>query len=168
MTDDVVGVLMDQQVLAKVRAIADQSFYRQEVGGILIGCRRASYIHVIDASSPQPQDRASPVRFWRSPIGHQAFATAAWRRSKGHVGYLGEWHSHAEAHPSPSAIDRGSWAKTYRLHQRPLVNLIVGQETIWISIQTSSAPAPALMVVDADDKGQLFAASRHGAPLRPR
>lgn len=168
MIDNPAGVLVDQRVLAKVREIADRSSYRHEVGGILIGCRRGSYLHVVDASSPQPRDRASPVRFWRSPIGHQAFAAAAWRRSKGHVGYLGEWHSHAEDHPSPSTIDRGSWSKTYRLHQRPLVNLIVGQKTIWISVQTSSAPAAALMVVEADADGQLFAVSRPGTLLRNR
>ncbi|PLR21923.1 hypothetical protein SGCZBJ_20375 [Caulobacter zeae] len=156
MNQDVVGVLVDRAALAKVRGLAGRSRFEMETGGVLVGCRRGGYLHVTDASAPQASDRASPFRFWRSPQGHQAFAEAAWRKSRGHVSYIGEWHSHPEDEPSPSSIDRQSWATTFASHQRPLVFVIVGRQGLWLSVQSSSASAKALIVREDDGTGQLF------------
>lgn len=57
----------------------------------------------------------------------------------------------------PSSIDRGSWARTRRLHRRPLVFLIVGREALWVSVEPASGPAEPWTLVDQDEAGCLFA-----------
>lgn len=71
--------------------------------------------------------------------------------------YLGEWHSHPQDRPHPSAIDRGSWARTRRLHNRPLVFLIVGRTDVWLSVQPAGGPAEPWTLIDQDETGCLFA-----------
>lgn len=160
MTPDAFCVLIDRAVLSTTRTTAVDAGFRHEVGGVLIGLQRHPHLHVCEASMPQPADRASPSRFRRSPLGHQAFAAAAWRRSGGHMTYLGEWHSHPQDKPLPSSIDRGSWARTRRLHQRPLVFLIVGRTDIWLTVQSAHGLAEPWTLVDEDETGCLFAPRR--------
>lgn len=150
-------MLIDRSVVTTVRSAAENAGFRHEVGGVLLGLQRQPHLHVCEASTPKRADRASPTRFWRSPVGHQAFADAAWRRSGGHVTYLGEWHSHSQDNPLPSAIDRGSWAKTRHLHRRPLVFLIVGRAELWLSVEPAAGAAEAWTLVDQDEAGCLFA-----------
>lgn len=157
-------VLIDRTVLTTLQATAEDARFRHEVGGVLIGFQRPPHLHICGASTPQARDRASPLHFHRSPEGHQDFAEAAWRRSGGHITYLGEWHSHPQDRPVPSSIDRGSWARTRHLQGRPLVFLIVGHEDLWLSVQPSSGRAKPWTLVEEDDTACLYA--RHGLKSR--
>lgn len=157
-------LLIDRSVLETLRTTAETARFRHEVGGVLIGFQRPPHLHICGASTPQAQDRASPVRFHRSPEGHQAFADAAWRRSGGHVTYLGEWHSHPQDRPLPSPIDRHSWTQTRRLQDRPLVFLIVGREDLWVSVQPASGRAEPWTLIEQDETACLYA--RHGLKSR--
>lgn len=149
-------VLLDRMVIARIRDTAAATQFRHEVGGVLVGSRRGPHFHIRDASLPQTSDRASPVRFWRRPDGHQEFVDSAWHKSKGHVIYLGEWHSHPEAVPTPSTIDRSSWASTVRTHGRPMVFVIVGTSGLWLTVEPSQSPSQAWLIADEDRDGILF------------
>lgn len=157
-------VLIDRTVLRTVQTTAQDAGFRHEVGGVLIGFQRPPHLHICGASAPYAGDRASPVCFHRSPEGHQAFAESVWRRSGGHITYLGEWHSHPQDRPAPSSIDRGSWVRTRRLQGRPLVFLIVGREDLWLSVQPASGRAERWKLIEQDETACLYA--RHGLKSR--
>jgi integrative and conjugative element protein (TIGR02256 family) len=157
MTRPPVGLLVDRSVLDITGAKARAEGFNREVGGVLIGYRRGSYLHVSGASVPQVRDHSSRFRFHRLPDGHQAFVDAAWRRSKGHEAYLGEWHSHPENLPTPSGVDRASWATTLARHGRPLVFLIVGRTGLWLSVAPVRGPLTSWRQIEEDADGGLFA-----------
>ncbi len=84
-----------------------------EAGGVLLGRRilGGDDIVVDRVTSPMFGDRRSRTRFFRARRLHQAQIDAAWRKSDGTCGYLGEWHSHPEDLPSPSFVDLAGWQK---------------------------------------------------------
>jgi integrative and conjugative element protein (TIGR02256 family) len=110
-----------------------------ESGGILIGKRRGEHFEVTIASSPQAQDVQSRCRFTRLPNGHQKIAEERWLATDGEDNYLGEWHTHPENFASPSGIDIREWKKLSRLHNVPLVVIIVGLERSYFGLLTGSA-----------------------------
>lgn len=150
------NVLVERLVLSRIKIIAEAAAFRHEVGGVLLGSYRGRDLHVVGASAPQNGDRWSPTRFWRSPAGHQAIADAAWKRSGGLVTHIGEWHSHPEANPTPSVIDRASWHKSRREQRRPLVFLIVGTASVCVCTSTELGTIQALTPIDCDEMGVLF------------
>lgn len=105
-----------------------------EAGGVLMGrYLLGSHDVVIDALTvPMPGDRRTRYSFYRDKKRHQAAMDAAWRASGGHCTYLGEWHTHPEADPTPSGIDTRDWRR--RLHDDryhdELFFLIVGTAAV--------------------------------------
>jgi integrative and conjugative element protein (TIGR02256 family) len=127
------GVLVDRYVLETVRRTAEDAHFRHEVGGVLLGSILGEYIHIVQATPPQAEDRFSFTRFWRSSAGHQEIASRAWKASGETVTYLGEWHSHPERNPSPSMIDHADWSKQLHKQKRNLVFVIQGMESLYIA-----------------------------------
>lgn len=106
-----------------------------ESGGILMGYRRGSHLHVTEATAPLEPDRASRTRFFRSAFPHQQAALARWRESGGTMDYVGEWHTHPELNPSPSAIDRRGWGHISNSRKTPMLFIIAGtQGSLWIGL----------------------------------
>ena len=85
----------------------------REAGGVLLGryIIDTDDIVIDEVTTPQPGDRRSPHRFFRSRKAHQWLIDRAWSESNGRIAYLGEWHTHPEPHPHPSAVDRIGWTK---------------------------------------------------------
>ena len=117
-------------VLLAHRQIADDA---PEAGGVLLG----RYILgtkdiVVDSTTvPMHGDVGSRFAFHRSAETHQKALDFAWHQSGGAIGYLGEWHTHAEPDPTPSAVDLDDWAKRLRgdtFDGDSLLFVIVGQE----------------------------------------
>ena len=114
------------------------------------------YLHgsndiVIDAATePMPGDRRTRYSFYRDKKRHQAALDAAWRASNGTCTYLGEWHTHPEAYPSPSGIDWKDWARRLRedSYFSELLFLIVGTEQIaaWAGRSASLPRQPLLLL----------------------
>jgi len=102
-----------------------------EAGGALLGRVLASGDVVVDlVTEPLPSDVRSRAAFHRSRA-HQISIDAAHERSGGVVGWLGEWHTHPEPDPTPSAVDLDDWHR--RAHEdvyegERLFFVIVGQE----------------------------------------
>lgn len=85
--------------------------YRQrpraaERGGVLAGYRSGRH-WVITHVSP-PSARSLGGLFWvrRDRRDAQRFINRVFAETNGAVNYLGEWHTHPEARPTPSACDR--------------------------------------------------------------
>lgn len=123
---------LDGQILLEVEPLQlMDKFWQDDVtkpesGGIFLGYRRGSHLHVTMASAPQPSDARSRYSFWRSKSAHQDIALRKWRASKQTMDYLGEWHTHPEAHPMPSGKDYSEWAKICTSAQKPMLFLIIG------------------------------------------
>ena len=156
MSNSLKGVLIDHRPLQLINQTAGASGFRHEVGGILLGSYRGDHLHIVDITTPQRLDRWSPVRFWRSPAGHQELADTAWRRSGGTVTYMCEWHSHAEPIPRPSVIDRASWRSTVRAQCRPLLFFIQGTDQTWLSLASGLGEFRRVALIDEDAEGFFF------------
>lgn len=67
---------------------------------------------VVDVvTTPMPGDRQSRFRYFRGRRRHQDAIDWWWDESRGTCNYLGEWHSHPEAKPSPSGLDVQGWRR---------------------------------------------------------
>jgi integrative and conjugative element protein (TIGR02256 family) len=94
-------------------------------------------IVIDEATEPAPLDVRRP-RFWqRIDPAHVDRAMAAWDGASGRMHYVGEWHTHSEPVPNPSALDREAWLDAYANCRKmeegtyaPLVFAIVGQQAI--------------------------------------
>lgn len=107
-----------------------------EAGGVLLGRRRGIHVEVVHATSPMSTDQRSPVSFIRESVGHQEQAVTFWEQSGGEIGYLGEWHTHAQNRPLPSSIDVKQWcelAEREPVHV-PKLSVIVGMRQLYVAL----------------------------------
>ncbi len=88
----------------------------REAGGILLGFYRGPHVQIMHCTTPLPADHRLWNRFERRDPGHQVEATRRWRDSGRTMTYVGEWHTHPEAKPTPSFIDKWNWRKIARRH----------------------------------------------------
>jgi integrative and conjugative element protein (TIGR02256 family) len=73
-------------------------------------------------------DQRARTRFHRAKRRHQAAIDAAWAASEGTCTYLGEWHTHPEPIPTPSAVDWTDWRRRLLRdrYTEPLFFIIIG------------------------------------------
>ena len=137
--DDDGFVLVEEQVLQVFVRHRQLHQDARESGGILLGYRRGSHLHVTEATAPLDSDQASRTRFFRSATPHQQAALARWRESGDTMDYLGEWHTHPEYNPSPSTIDMRGWQHICSMRKAPMVFVIAGiQDRLWIGLGIST------------------------------
>ena len=110
-----------------------------ESGGILLGFRRQNHLHITDATVPNERDEQMRHFFSRSAHFHQSVARAKWQSSGGTIDYLGEWHTHPELAPTPSAIDKRGWMEISHFRKAPMVFVIVGERNgLWVGLGDSA------------------------------
>jgi integrative and conjugative element protein (TIGR02256 family) len=89
---------------------------------------------VIDmATLPTVEDRQGRYFYKRERATAQEIINKLWKESEQTVNYLGEWHTHPENIPHPSAPDLKNWKRimrTAQYEQSSLFFVIVGIETI--------------------------------------
>lgn len=92
------------------------------------------------ATVPTTWDNRFRFLFERMPFGHAIIAQSRWAESQGTVRYLGEWHTHPEDHPIPSALDRLEWNKlsAKRRDKRPVLAVIVGRKGLYVELVPNS------------------------------
>lgn len=127
-------VLIEDVVLARVAEFRQATQAAREAGGILLGFRRGPHLHVAGLSTPMAADRRARHSFHRHAAGHARFATRSWRRSGGRCDYVGEWHTHPDPAPAPSAMDLREWRLILRRRAEPMVLLICGTDGIWLGV----------------------------------
>ena len=127
---DLIAVLGDSSyLLIRGRVRATLWKYRQlglapEAGGVLLGSYRGGHIEVTHASIPGKGDVRRRNEFIRKDCCHQQLSDSLWERSSGEIIYIGEWHTHPTAIPSPSARDYKEWYA--KLPMATMVLLIQG------------------------------------------
>ena len=100
-----------------------------EACGVIIGSTSPDWreLWVESVSTPQPGDKRTRHGFVLQDPHHQRLVDDAFEASGGTSIYLGTWHTHPEASPTPSRIDRSDWVACLgRNSGRALVFAIVG------------------------------------------
>lgn len=84
---------------------------KKEAGGVLLGRFLIGNNDVIvdHITIPMAGDKRSRLGFFRSKSAHQKRISEAWASTRGTCNYLGEWHTHPEDDPYPSAHDFANW-----------------------------------------------------------
>jgi integrative and conjugative element protein (TIGR02256 family) len=145
------------RVLA-IDGAAEETFGRfapasqKEAGGIILGRVFSNEVLIERATTPTRRDKAARYWFQRSVPAAQERVTAAWRESGGTLIYLGEWHTHPEAYPTPSSTDRGLIANMLRDSKMEidfLFLVINGTKGRWVGMQTRTG----LVQLDEIDQG---------------
>lgn len=118
-----------------------------EAGGILLARRiEGSEDIVIDeATPPHSKDRRTRFSFFRRKKPTQEIVNCKWNETSGAVNYLGEWHTHPEAVPTPSHIDKMNWRRIVRKTEfkgDSLVFVIVGidETRMWVLERNKCSP----------------------------
>lgn len=129
-------VIFEPQVLAVFWKYRQRYFCQPEGGGILLGRRRGRHLEVLAATEPSPHDKRFTYFFAREAVGHAEAAVQAWIRGGNQVDYLGEWHTHPQAIPTPSSIDRAEWRKLLqqRSDMTTLLTVVVGTKELHVEL----------------------------------
>ncbi|MGR3636185.1 MAG: Mov34/MPN/PAD-1 family protein [Shimia sp.] len=96
--------------------------------------------------------------FFRRDPSHQKIASKAWDGSEQKVDWVGEWHTHPETQPTPSAIDKRTWASQTRSRNSTMTYFIVGTTGAWIGICSKDARIRNLLRIGESDSRILFSA----------
>jgi integrative and conjugative element protein (TIGR02256 family) len=124
-------ILFEGEVLAGIARYRQQSATAPEQGGVLLGYRRDPHLHVAAATFPAHGDQATRISFKRNDPSHAATALRMWKGTEHTMDYLGEWHTHPEAHPSPSSIDTFAWATIRAAAPEVMLFVIAGTAEDW-------------------------------------
>lgn len=128
-------ILIEGSVWSVIARYLQDGPKKTEAGGIFVGYRRGHHLHVVEATIPQPLDQRSRFQFCRQDPEHQRIALARWKESNQELDYLGEWHTHPEHYPTPSALDHAEWVKIYQGSVQPMLFLIAGTTSnVWLGI----------------------------------
>lgn len=131
-------VAIHPKVVETIERWVERGARSREAGGILIGSHRGDHVEVTDCTVPMRRDARTRTLFDRMDGGHQDAAMRAWRSSGGTDSYVGEWHTHPEAHPSPSFLDRWTWSRIMRKSREPVVFAIGGWDSCWWGLGVGS------------------------------
>lgn len=128
-------VKIDRKPLQKISEYLQLGKEMNEAGGVLLGryIIDSNDIVVDDITTPMQYDVRKRCFFLKQKSLHQKIVTEKWNQSKGTCNYLGEWHTHPEATPTPSFIDKKEWkrlAKSTKFDGEYLYFLIAGTENI--------------------------------------
>ena len=120
-------VRLEPDVLSHVYRHRQTSARATEAGGQLFGTVDESLVRIVCATGPYAGDERSRHRYRSNPVAAQRAVEA--QSIAGRL-YLGEWHTHAEDHPSASSLDADAMTRliaSSKLNSNSLVMLIVGR-----------------------------------------
>lgn len=136
-----------QQLVITENALAAMERHRQlgdrapEAGGMLFAKVSPREIRIEEATEPRRSDRRWRFGFWPCTQNQQRVIDA---RFAAGLHFVGEWHTHPEAHPRPSGLDLASMENCFlnsRHELRALVMVILGTaplpDGIWVSLHGS-------------------------------
>ncbi|HIF5682057.1 TPA: Mov34/MPN/PAD-1 family protein [Vibrio parahaemolyticus] len=129
-------VLVEESALTPIQKFRQIKPSDKEAGGILIGEYRGNDLRIVSVTLPGEKDFRSRYRFGRRSPHHQARAYESWLRSKHTQSHIGDWHTHPQDYPSPSALDYKEWRE--KLPQRHVLLIILGRKADWYGIWDGS------------------------------
>jgi len=148
-------VLINYDPLRLIYAYSTPSEIGREAGGILIGSYRGPHVEIVSCTAPLKRDVRLKYSFDRRDAGHQKQALAAWRSSGGTLTFVGEWHTHPERFPTPSMIDRRTWAGIVSESQHPCIFLIQGISGLWCGMARKGSLSELSILNDRPDATAL-------------
>lgn len=106
--DDGITLRIAQSVMNEISSLIASRGLNTESGGILLGTQAsdAQRFEITMASMPSVLDVSRRYSFLRRMSPANKLIANSWDNSTGTVNYLGEWHTHNEPNPTPSATDR--------------------------------------------------------------
>ncbi|USX27265.1 Mov34/MPN/PAD-1 family protein [Oxalobacteraceae bacterium OTU3CINTB1] len=127
-------LIIVEAAVQQMLAFRQRSWWQTEAGGVLLGRHLLDTDDVVvdEVTTPQNADRRGRFSFFRSKK-HSAIAQSRWSEEESTLAYLGLWHTHPEAVPNPSGVDRQDWKKALSsdtFHGDQLFFPIVGIERI--------------------------------------
>lgn len=134
--DDVVEHLLRHRQL---------SWWDKEAGGQLFARFEGPDIVVVEATGPRPTDRRKRRSFVPDRKKEQAEIHACFERG---LHFVGDWHSHPEAYPVPSHIDRASVMES--------VSRSVHDLNGFVLVIVGTAPLPEGLYVGIASQQELF------------
>ena len=149
-------LIIVEAAVKQLRAHVQRSWWQAEAGGVLLGRHLldSDDLVVDEVTTPQKQDRRSRFSFFRSKQ-HGVVARTRWAARDSTMAYLGTWHTHPEADPTPSGVDRRDWEQAVSgdvFEGDRLFFPIVGTERIRVWTKTRGGPIEELSEVrSADD-----------------
>lgn len=127
----------DLKLRIPASVVEELTSYRQdssddvESAGLLVGYGNDSTYTLYEITYPQESDIRDRVYFKLDPTPHQKIIDGFFACSDGLLGYIGTWHTHPQAAPSPSNLDLKDWlAHESENQDRQLFFLIVGTDAI--------------------------------------
>ena len=106
--DDGAILTISETVVNEISKHMAKKGFRLESGGILLGCQVDGELlfDLTAASMPSKFDVSRRYSFLRKMRPANKLIAATWDKTGGVVNYIGEWHTHDESLPIPSATDR--------------------------------------------------------------
>lgn len=98
-------IILSESVRLFLRNQIQHSPKDNERGGILLGYTIDNDVYVLKLSTPTSLDKSSRTTFERHKVSAQIVINYEFANSNGEIIYLGEWHTHPEAVPTPSDTD---------------------------------------------------------------
>lgn len=105
-------LIIVEAAVQQMLAFRQRSWWQTEAGGALLGRHLLDTDDIVvdEVTTPQKSDRRSRFGFFRSKK-HSTIAQNRWSEEESTLAYLGLWHTHPEADPNPSGVDRQDWRK---------------------------------------------------------
>ncbi len=106
-------IKLPNEVIRSVHEYVQNERHKSEAGGVMMGryILNSPDVVIDKITFPMSGDKATRTTFFRKKLAHQTIIDREWEASGNTCTYLGEWHTHPEAYPSPSYIDMFGWKK---------------------------------------------------------
>lgn len=115
-----------------------QTSKQNEAGGIILGrVYENNVVCITELSEPNEFDKSSRYSFVRDKNMAQFIVDEAFKKSRGELIYLGEWHTHPVHNPTPSWVDKRMIKEQFKknmINESFLILLIQGTERLYASI----------------------------------
>ena len=100
------------EILLAIRRHVQNGPFRRESGGVLIGREliEGNLVVVEHMTGPMPRDFRGRHFFDRRDASHVVFYNEL-NKDECIYAYIGEWHTHPERSPEPSAKDLRNWSR---------------------------------------------------------
>lgn len=132
-------IVFSDSVLAIMRQHIQTQSSAPEQGGILLGRAYKNQFVIEKISTPTELDKCSRYNFERHRLSAQIVVNYEYFNSNGQIMYLGEWHTHPEDKPTPSAIDLKmikSQLTKNKIEVACLLLVIKGRQKTFVGVQT--------------------------------
>ncbi|MGZ3862490.1 MAG: Mov34/MPN/PAD-1 family protein [Bacteroidia bacterium] len=136
-SSDKFTLTIHKDVLSIFESYIQDTYKKNESGGILLGQLKDNQVYLIRASVPNKFDKASRHNFERDKIIAQIIVDNEFANSNGKTIYIGEWHTHPEDKPLPSGQDERMIKDQLKLNKNiePYLFMIIqGIKSLYVGI----------------------------------